>query len=141
MNLDWSKIVVGILLSFVVFVMTLGIRMALSPQPLYDTDYYERGENYAAQMQEEISGKNIILDLNSESHKLGIIFRKKGYVKSARLICLSDKSRDREIEINDTTLRPSVWISIGDLHPGLWIIEVYGQSNNKSFYKKQKYTL
>lgn len=141
MNLDWSKIVVGILVSFVVFVMTLGIRMALSPQPLYDTDYYERGENYAAQMQEEISGKNIVLDLDSESHKLGVIFRKKGYVKSARLICLSDKSQDRDIEINDTTLRPSVSLFLGNLNPGLWIIEVHGQSNNKSFYKKQEFIL
>lgn len=141
MNLDWSKIVVGILISFVVFVMTFGIRMALSPQPLYDNDYYERGENHAAQMQEEISGKNIILDLDRESHKLGVIFSKKGYVKSARFICLSNKSRDVDIKINDTTLSSSVWLNIGDLHPGLWVFEVYGQSGNKSFYKKQEYTL
>ncbi len=141
MNLNWSKIVIGVLISFVIFITTLGIWMALSPQSLYDNDYYERGENHAIQMQKEISGKDIILDLNVESLKLKVIFKKSGYVKSARLICLSDKSRDKEIKVNDTTLKSSVFINLGNLHNGLWIIEIYGQSDNKPFYKSQEFML
>ena len=124
MNIDWSKIIVGILVSFIVFIVTLGIWMALSPQSLYEEDYYERGENYAARMKGEILGRHIIVDLDKEPRKLMVSFDKLGYVELVRLVYLSDQSQDREIKLNDKTLRSEVYLNLGDLQPGIWIIEV-----------------
>ena len=139
MNISWSKIVVGILVSFVVFILTLGIWMALSPQSLYEEDYYERGENYAVQMKGELLGKNVTLDLDKESRELKVSFDKLGYVKSVRMICLSDQSQDKEIKMSNKILKPEVYLNLKGLQSGLWIIEIYGNSGNDSFYKKQKY--
>lgn len=141
MNISWSKIVVGILVSFVVFILTLGIWMALSPQSLYEEDYYERGENYAVQMKRELLGKNVTLDLDKESRELKVSFDKLGYVKSVRMICLSDQSQDKEIKMSNKILKPEVYLNLKGLQSGLWIIEIYGNSGNDSFYKKLEYNL
>lgn len=141
MNISWSKIVVGILVSFVVFILTLGIWMALSPQSLYEEDYYERGENYAVQMKGELLGKNVTLDLDKESRELKVSFDKLGYVKSVRMICLSDQSQDKEIKLSNKILKPEVYLNLKGLQSGLWIIEIYGNLGKDSFYKKQEYNL
>lgn len=141
MNIDWSKIIVGILVSFIVFIVTLGIWMALSPQSLYEEDYYERGENYAARMKGEILGRHVIVDLDKEPRKLMVSFDKLGYVELVRLVYLSDQSQDREIKLNDKTLRSEVYLNLGDLQPGIWIIEVSGIIGDDLFYKKQEYNL
>ena len=141
MNISWSKIVVVILVSFVVFILTLGIWMALSPQSLYEEDYYERGENYAVQMKGELLGKNVTLDLDKESRELKVSFDKLGYVKSFRMICLSDQSQYKEIKMSNKILKPEVYLNLKGLQSGLWIIEIYGNSGNDSFYKKQEYNL
>jgi len=140
-NISWSKIVVGILVTFVVFILTLVIWMALSPQSLYEEDYYERGENYAVQMKGELLGKNVTLDLDKESRELKVSFDKLGYVKSVRMICLSNQSQDKEIKMSNKILKPEVYLNLKGLQSGLWIIEIYGNSGNDSFYKKQEYNL
>ncbi|MDG1046591.1 MAG: FixH family protein [Bacteroidia bacterium] len=133
-NISWSKIVVGILVTFVVFILTLVIWMALSPQSLYEEDYYERGENYAVQMKGELLGKNVTLDLDKESRELKVSFDKLGYVKSVRMICLSNQSQDKEIKMSNKILKPEVYLNLKGLQSGLWIIEIYGNSGNDSFY-------
>ena len=62
MKINWSIGIAGILGFFILFVVFIGIWMSLSPQSHYEMDYYEKGENYATQIQHEISGKKFRLN-------------------------------------------------------------------------------
>ncbi len=141
MKINWSIGIAGILGFFILFVVFLGIWMSLSPQSLYEMDYYEKGENYATQIQHEISGKEVSLEFSDSLQVLHVFFKEMGNVEQIRLIYLSDNTKDRTILVHEKKQGSKLSLDLGKLNKGLWIFELEGKVGSRSFSKKQQFVL
>ncbi|MGB0849697.1 MAG: FixH family protein [Bacteroidia bacterium] len=140
MKLDWSKILIGAMALFIVFIVSMGVKMATSSQALYEEDYYEQGEEHAIRMEQEKAGESVEVRFNRTTNSLDCEFEIDGYVSKYKLVCLADSKRDLEVSLSENSLSSKQSIVIpSKIVEGIWYYEVTGLVGKNAFFKKQQF--
>ncbi len=138
MRLDWSRLVIGVMVVFVLSIVSMGVKMIGAREALYEEDYYEQGEMYASRMDKERVASAVFVSL--DGNQLDIRFDSAGYVLAYRLICLSDSKADfREMSSSRDAVHRQSFLLTHILKEGNWMIEMEGVVNDNSFFKKQAF--
>jgi len=139
MRFDWSKILIAAMALFIIFIVSMGVKMATSSQALYEDDYYEQGEMHAERMEQERAGEKVKFDYQRSEKQFQIGFDTIGFVTSSKFVNLADRTSDKEIFSMDIVPKSEVIIEDWGLKPGIWVIEISGEVNGKTFFKKQQF--
>ncbi|MBT8326476.1 MAG: hypothetical protein KJP21_02055 [Bacteroidia bacterium] len=129
------------MIAFIVLIVAMGIKMATSSQSLYEVDYYEKGEEHTSRMNLEKEGEHVDVEFLHRSNKLKFNFDSLGYIQTIKLLNLSNSNLDRTLEINSNDVvdqKEEVTVSLGDLSLGIWVLEISGFVNDKSFFIKKQ---
>lgn len=137
MKLNWSHILIIGMSAFIIFIVTMGIRMSTSNSELYESDYYKKGEEYGKRMDQEKIAKDVILKFNHASNSIEINYQSdQGTVEKVKCFKLSNAEDDMVIVPKDPS---SATIAL-PLSKGIWVLEVYGEIKGKKFFKKLELT-
>lgn len=140
MKFDWSKILIGAMALFIIFIVSMGVKMATSSQALYEDDYYEQGEEHAIRMEQEKAGEAVRVKYNRTANSLDCEFAVEGYVSSYKLVCLADSKSDLEVSLEENSKSANQSIPIPtQLVNGIWYYEVTGVVGENTFFKKQQF--
>ena len=140
MKMKWSYIIVIVMSLFIIMIVSMAIKMGKSNVELYETDYYQQGEDYAQRMEQENVAKEIKCSYNYSSHFLEIQFTKaEGIIEAIRCIKLSDAEADFNLD-TDNSLVSVANIPL-NLSSGIWVIEIKGTLEGNKFFKKLNITL
>lgn len=141
--MDWGKGILLSIIGFVVLIMTLVvISVRMDGIELVTENYYEAEINYQDRIDQESSalrldrkviiyrttGKNLELDLPA------------GVTGKLKLFRPSDSKLDQEILV-DVTESGSTIVSLGDLKPGYWKIQLSWTEEGKNYYEEKKITI
>ncbi len=141
--MDWGKGILLTIIGFVALIMTLVvISVRMDGIELVTENYYQAEINYQDRIDQESSAlrldrkvityhsidKNLVLDLPD------------GTIGKLQLFRPSDATLDREIAVNvlDSS-RTSV--SLNDLKPGYWKVQLSWTEAGKNYYEEKKITL
>ena len=140
MKFDWSKILIAAMVLFIIFIVSMGIKMATSNQALYEDDYYEQGEMHAERMEQERTGDKVQVSYNRAENALDVVYDTDGYVTSYKLVFLADNTKDfDEKKLADTPVKQQQ-LEIGrHLESGIWYYEISGYTEEQAFFKKQQF--
>lgn len=139
MNWDWSKSLMLVMGLFILLIVGMAVKMATSNQALYQSDYYEQGEQHSGRMVKEAKGRQVNLIYNPASGNMKVVFDSIGVVNEVVLRYLSDAQKDRRITLSDQTPSSEKELNFGKLASGLWILEMEGVVNENTFYKKNQF--
>jgi len=140
MRFDWSKILIAAMAVFIIFIVSMGIKMATSSQALYEDDYYEQGEMHSVRMEQEQAGEKVSVSYNRAKNALIVAFDSVGYVEAYKLVFLADNTKDfEELGIMPEPTNEQHVIIPRNLESGIWYLEVKGITNGKTFFKKQQF--
>lgn len=138
MKMDWGKILFITMAVFIVMIVAMGIKMATSQQSLYEENYYEQGENHEARMKAELEARNINFSFKPQTGEATFDFDSIGYVRSIKLIQLSDEGNDQCIVNKDTAL-VSTYKTVLSVGKGGYILEMDGVVNGRFWFKKYQF--
>jgi len=139
MKFDWSKILIVGMALFIIFIVSMGVKMATSNQSLYEKDYYEQGEMHAERMVQEQEGTKVSVSFNRGNNAIDVVYEEEGYATGYKLVFLADSKYD--FEDKSTTLTPAKTQTLKiprDLKPGIWFLEIVGFTEGETFFKKQQ---
>ena len=140
MRFDWSKILIAAMAVFIIFIVSMGIKMATSSQALYEDDYYEQGEMHSARMEQEQAGEKVKVSYNRAKNALDVEYETEGYVTGYKLIFRADNTKDFDEKSLADKPAKSQQISIPrKLEEGIWYYEVSGFIQGKPLFKKQQF--
>ena len=138
--MDWSKILIAAMALFIIFIVSMGVKMATSNQALYENDYYEQGEMHTERMEMEKVGETISADYNGHLNALELSFKKAGVITETKLIFLADNGQDFSIRPLGSIAKTNIIIPLErELKPGIWYMEISGESGGQLFFKKQQF--
>ncbi|PCJ63962.1 MAG: hypothetical protein COA58_15140 [Bacteroidetes bacterium] len=141
MKLDWSKILIITMALFMIFIVSMGVKMISSSQELYEDNYYELGEEHASRMEKETEGEKVEATYNRSKNSIDITFDGKGYISNYKLVYLANSKFDiREKNFIDTPVQKQTLKIPSKLNEGIWILELSGVVNDRAFFKKQQFT-
>jgi hypothetical protein len=141
--MDWGKGILLSIIGFVVLIMTMVvISVRMDGIELVTENYYEAEINYQDRIDEESSAmrldrnvityrttaKNLELDLPAGTSGKIQLFRP------------SDSSLDREILL-DVIESGNTIVSLNDLKPGYWKIQLSWTEKGKNYYEEKKITI
>lgn len=125
---------------FIIFIVTMGVKMATSSQALYEDDYYEQGEMHAERMEQERAGEKVKVSYNRAKNALDVMYDTDGYVTSYKLVFLADNTKDfDEKSLADLPVKEQSLAIPRTLEAGIWYYEISGQIDDKPFFKKQQF--
>lgn len=139
MKFDWSKILIAAMVLFIIFIVSMGVKMATSNQALYEEDYYEQGEMHAERMVQEQEGAKVRVSFNRGENAIDVKYEQEGFVTGYRLVFLADSKYD--FDEKSTALTPVKKESLkipSDLKAGIWVLEITGFTEGEAFFKKQQ---
>jgi hypothetical protein len=141
MKMDWSKILIIGMGVFIVFIVSMGVKMAMSDSTLYEDDYYEQGEDHNARMEMEANAKYVNINYIHSFNSLKIEYDSVGSFETIKLVCLADGSKDQKVIAPKKMADSSELIPLEPMQPGTWFIEVQGWVNGVQYFKKFKVTV
>lgn len=141
--MDWGKGILLTIIAFVALIMTLVvISVRMDGIELVTENYYQAEINYQDRIDQESSAlrldrtvityhlidKNLVLDLPSGTNGKLQFFRP------------SDATLDREIAVNVLDSNHTS-VSLADLKPGYWKVQLSWTEAGKNYYEEKKITL
>ena len=139
MKFGWSKILIAAMAMFIIFIVSMGVKMATSSQALYEDDYYEQGEMHTERMKQEKAGEKVNATFNQTTSNVEVKFDSIGYVESAKFVHLANHRFDRSINVSANLTKNYTEIDLLNLEAGLWVMELKGLVNGQIFFKKQQF--
>lgn len=140
MKIDWSNVLIAAMIMFILFIVSLSVKMATSSYALYEDDYYEQGEIYNERMKMEKIGESVSADYIVDLNTLELNFKKAGVVTEVRLVFLADHEQDLSLRPSESLAKNRIVIPFEkELKSGIWYMEISGNSEGKPFFKKQQF--
>lgn len=138
--MNWGKGIIGGMILFMLFIISMCVYMFRMPVDEYDHQYYEKGLNFDKDFNKE---KQVAIDhalpkIEILGSRICITFVKpaNGTVKFIRP---SSQALDKTFVLN-TTHSNSAYLSANDLVSGRWQMILNWKSANKEYlYKKEVY--
>jgi hypothetical protein len=124
---------------FIIFIVSMGVKMVSSNQALYEDDYYEQGENHAERMEQEQFGESVSASFNQSTSTVEVKFDSIGHVRLAKFVHLANSKFDRNINVTSNLDKDYSEIVLMDLEPGAWVMELNGVVNGEKYFKKQQF--
>jgi hypothetical protein len=145
MKITWGTKLVIFMAMFMGFIIFLTVRMMKEDISLIQTDYYEKGENYQATIDENKGVDSLInfqfIQNNSESI-LAIKNLKNNAISNAKLqlIYLANKANDKEfdVQIIDTI---TTKIDLSSFEKGNWISRLNWNDKNGKHYSEKNFKI
>jgi hypothetical protein len=138
MKISWSNILIIAMGLFIILIVSMGIKMANSTAELYETDYYEQGEDYSNRQDLEAIGS--FVDIEITRNQLLVNFDSSGSISQIEFRYLADQHKDTQITFNSSEVVAQQVIDISTYSPGIWVVEIEGLVNDKPFFKKYKFS-
>ena len=139
--MNWGTKLTIALISFMSFIVFMGLRMVLSNEDaLIDKDYYERGLNYDQEYNESKQALNDSILPEVIIKEAGLNISLPVTVKY-KLTCqkLSDAKKDRIY--TDHTESRNIYINAGELEKGTWLFTIEYHTRQKSYLVKRQIVL
>lgn len=127
--------------AFIIFIVAMGIKMASSSEALYEKDYYEQGEQHAERMELEKVGKAVEVNYRISERGFSVLFDSIGFVNEIKLVHMAGAEDDRIVRPKDLEPSAAKLIDVETLKPGVWMMEVKGEVNSKSFFIKKQFVI
>jgi hypothetical protein len=125
---------------FIIFIVSMGVKMINSKEALYEDDYYEQGEMHAKRMEQEEIGQPVSVVFNRSKNSLDVTFDSTGYVSGYKMVYLADNSLDfDEKSLADSPVKDQSLLIPRDLKSGIWVLEIMGIVEGETFFKKQQF--
>lgn len=143
MKITWGTKLVVFMAMFMGFIILMAVRMMKEDISLIQTDYYEKGENYQATINENKGVDSLInfqiIQNNSESI-LAIKNLKNNPISNAKLqlIYLANKANDKEfdVQIIDTI---TTKFDLTNFEKGNWISRLNWSDKNGKHYSEKTF--
>jgi len=139
--MSWGTKLIIALISFMGFIVFLGIRMVFSNEDaLIDKDYYEQGINYDTEYNEKQQAlqDSIVPQVTIKESGLNIAFP---VPVKYKIICkkLSDANKDRSY--NSNTESRNIQLNAGELEKGAWLLAIEYRVQQKKYFVKRQIVL
>ncbi len=145
MKITWGTKLVIFMAMFMGFIILMAVRMMKEDISLIQTDYYEKGENYQAIIDENKGADSIInfqFIQSSMESILAIKNLKINPISNAKLqlIYLANKVNDKEfdVQITDTI---TTKFDLSNFEKGNWIARLNWNDKNGKHYSEKNFKL
>lgn len=145
MKITWGTKLVIFMALFMAFIIFLTVRMMKEDISLIQTDYYEKGENYQATIDENKGVDSLInFQLIQASNKTFLTIKnlKNNPISNAKLqlIYLANKANDKEfdVQIIDTI---TTEIDLSSFDKGNWISRLNWKDKNGKHYSEKNFKI
>jgi hypothetical protein len=136
--MNWGKGIVGGMILFMLFILSMCIYMFMAPEDGYDHQYYEKGLNFDKDFKKEqqVQKDNARPVIKIYEKKIHITFVKpaSGIIKFARP---SNEALDKDVKI-DSALGKQIIIPVQGMAIGRWQLVLTWESNHKAYLYQQK---
>ncbi|RWY54341.1 FixH family protein [Mucilaginibacter gilvus] len=136
--MNWGKGIIGGMVLFMLFILSMCIYMFMAPEDGYDHQYYEKGLNFDKDFKKE---KQVQTDhaspvITVSGKMINVLFNKPaaGTIKFVRP---SNEALDNEIKL-DSTAGKNIAIPAGSMAVGRWQIVINWESSHKAYLYQQK---
>lgn len=141
--MDWGKGILLSIIGFVVLIMTMVvISVRMDGIELVTENYYEAEINYQDRIDEESSAMRLdrnVITYRTTAKNLELDLPE-GTSGKIQLFRPSDSSLDREILL-DVIESGNTIVSLNDLKPGYWKIQLSWTEKGKNYYEEKKITI
>jgi hypothetical protein len=136
--MNWGKGIIGGMILFMLFILSMCIYMFIAPEDGYDHQYYEKGLNFDKDLKKEqqVQSDHATPGVNISNKNISILFSRpaSGTIK---LIRPSNQAQDRDFKL-DSTAGKHVTISAKAMPIGRWQLLLDWKSNNKAYLYQQE---
>ncbi|MFA9214144.1 MAG: FixH family protein [Candidatus Methylacidiphilales bacterium] len=145
MKITWGTKLVALTVLFMCFIVFMVIKMVNQDVALIENDYYEKGENYQATIDENKGADSLILfeiiNVNSQT-VLRIENRAHRTISNAQLSLkyLANKTKDKTFEVQIGDSIPTN-IDISNFEKGNWVGNLNWTDNSGKHYLEKNFDL
>ena len=145
MKITWGTKLVALTVLFMCFIVFMIVKMVKQDVALIENDYYEKGENYQATIDENKGADSLILfeiiNVNSQT-VLRIENRAHRSISNAQLNLkyLANKTKDKTFEVQIGDSLPSVF-DISSFEKGNWVGKLNWTDNSGKHYLEKNFDL
>ena len=145
MKITWGTKLVIFMAMFMGFIILMAVRMMKEDILLIQTDYYEKGENYQAIIDENKGADSLLnfqLNQNNNESILAIKNLKINPISNAKLqlIYLANKANDKEFDVQITDTITSKF-DLTDFEKGNWIARLNWSDKNGKHYLEKNFKI
>ncbi|MDB5005539.1 MAG: nitrogen fixation protein FixH [Mucilaginibacter sp.] len=131
--MNWGKGIVGGMIIFMLFIISMCVYMIMSPADDYDHQYYEKGLSFSKDYDKEIQvvkdHAQPVIIINSITMRL--VFNKPAIGKIT-FLRPSNQYQDRVFKI-DTHAGPLVYLPLNSIEKGKWRLLIEWESERKLY--------
>ena len=145
MKITWGTKLVALTVLFMCFIVFMSVKMVKQDVALIETDYYEKGENYQATIDENKGADSLILfeiiNVNSQT-VLRLENRAHRTISNAQLNLkyLANKTKDKTFEVQIGDSIPTN-IDITNFEKGNWVGNLNWTDNSGKHYLEKNFDL
>lgn len=145
MKITWGTKLVAFTILFMCFIIFMIVKMVKQDVALIETDYYEKGENYQATIDESMGADSLILfeiiNVNSQTVlRLKNIANKPISNAQLNLKYLANKTKDKTFEVQISDSIPTN-IDITNFEKGNWVGKLNWTDNSGKHYLEKNFDL
>jgi hypothetical protein len=145
MKITWGTKLVALTVLFMCFIVFMIVKMVKQDVALIETDYYEKGENYQATIDENKGADSLILfeiiNVNNQT-VLRLENRAHKTISNAQLNLkyLANKTKDKTFEVQIGDSLPSVF-DISSFEKGNWVGKLNWTDNSGKHYLEKNFDI
>ncbi|WP_158534881.1 FixH family protein [Mucilaginibacter hurinus] len=139
--MNWGKGLITGMAIFMLFILTLVIKMFNQPVDDYDREYYEKGLAYDSTYNKE---KQVVTDKATPALSVANDYVQLQFVAPANVQLLFTRPSDRKMDVIftlDTDKYNRVKIPLNGLTAGQWLLTIDWESYKKQYLYKQQITI
>ena len=145
MKITWGTKLIIFMAIFMGFIIFMALRMMKEDISLIQTDYYEKGENYQAIIDENKGADSLLnfqFNQNNSESILAIKNLKVHTISNAKLqlIYLANKANDKELDVQITDTITSKF-DLTDFEKGNWIARLNWSDKNGKHYLEKNFKI
>lgn len=145
MKITWGTKLIIFMAMFMGFIILMALRMMKEDISLIQTDYYEKGENYQAIIDENKGADSLLnfqFNQNNSESILAIKNLKVHPISNAKLqlIYLANKANDKEFDVQITDTITSKF-DLTDFEKGNWIARLNWSDKNGKHYLEKNFKI
>lgn len=136
--MNWGKGIIGGMVLFMLFIISMCVYMFMAPEDGYDHQYYEKGLNFdkdfIKERQVETDHAQPLIGVSGKTVSIIFIKPASGIIKFIRP---SNQILDKEFKL-DSTVGREITISVQSMAVGRWQLVLNWESNRKAYLYQQE---
>jgi hypothetical protein len=136
--MNWGKGIIGGMVLFMIFILSMCVYMFMAPEDGYDHQYYEKGLNFdkdfKKERQVETDHAKPAITVLGKTIKIMFIKPASGTIKFIRP---SNQALDKAVKL-DSTAGKDITIPVGSMAIGRWQLVLNWESSHKAYLYQQE---